>query len=327
MGSLLAQAADPTLAAADLALEEEEARQEARPYLGMSAIGNQCERQLWYGFRWAQKVRFSAFTLKLFADGHRTEDLLAERLRKVPGVTLNTHDPATGGQIGYRDLNGHFRGHIDGEMIGIIQAPKTWHIWEAKATNDRSFNALKRMVQKLGEKNALREWRPVYYAQSQLYMRYSGYTRHYTTVATPGGRDWTSVRTNYNEVEAQRQIAKAKRVIDAKEPPQRISTAPTSKACQYCDHKNLCHAGVLSDVNCRTCLHSSPAADGQWKCERWSDIIPLEHQRKGCAAHKFIPGLVPGEVISADAVSVTYRLSNGETWRNGEDVSDTHGAA
>src|SRR5690625_5842237 len=90
---------DPTLLAVD---EQMEARQQSRfrPYLGMSAIGGPCDRRLWLEFRWADKPRFEARTLYMFDDGHRTEDLMAARLRMVPGITLHTVDPSTGRQFG-----------------------------------------------------------------------------------------------------------------------------------------------------------------------------------------------------------------------------------
>jgi len=235
-------------------------------------------------------------------------------------LQLITIDPETGGQIGHRDLDDHFRGHADGHVLGLIQAPKTWHVWEAKSTNEKSFNALKRIIAKVGEKNALREWKPVYYAQACLYMKYSGYHRHYTTVSTPGVRDWVSIRTDFNEVEAQRQIAKARRIIDSNVPPSKVSTAPSAIPCKWCDFASICHHGEWASNNCRTCLHSTPVEGGDWHCDRWSNVIPIEAQREGCPAHKYIPDLVPGTVDSADELGVSYTLNDGTKWRNGEDV-------
>lgn len=318
-----------TLDAADAALEEREHQQPARPYLGMSGVGRadvwgenagqSCERQMWYQFRWAAKVRFDAATLKMFEDGHRTEALIADRLRMVPGISLITHDPATGGQIGYRDVRGHFRGHLDGTITGILEAPKTEHVWENKCCERKQYSKIKRLITKFGAKNALREWSPAYYAQAQLYMKYSGLTRHYMTVASAGGREWLSLRTEFNEVEAQRQIAKARRVIDAASPPDKISKAPGVHPCKWCDFADQCHNAVWSDINCRTCLHSTPVDEGQWLCERWHRIIAEDDQRQGCPTHKYIPDLVPGEVTGADSFGVTYQLWDGRVWRNGED--------
>ena len=43
-------------------------------------------------------IQDDADTLKRFADGHASEDIMAARLRQTPGVTLITLDPETGRQ-------------------------------------------------------------------------------------------------------------------------------------------------------------------------------------------------------------------------------------
>src|SRR5436305_400208 len=92
---------DPTLVAIDRALEERAAGKPRRYYLGATAIGDACERKLWYSIRPdVPKKPFDAASLKRFADGHHGEAVMAERLRMVPGVELWTADDQTGGQIG-----------------------------------------------------------------------------------------------------------------------------------------------------------------------------------------------------------------------------------
>lgn len=48
---------DPTLDAMDAAQETAQTKEKRRPYLGMSSLGNECSRQLFYGFRWAVNLR------------------------------------------------------------------------------------------------------------------------------------------------------------------------------------------------------------------------------------------------------------------------------
>src|SRR4051794_36032161 len=101
----------PTLEAMDAALE---AAQDAtaRTYLGLSQIGNPCDRHLFYSFRWAEARRMPASAIKAIEDGHRGEDVMAERLRMVPGIKLHTVDPSTGKQFAV-EHGGHVRGHLD----------------------------------------------------------------------------------------------------------------------------------------------------------------------------------------------------------------------
>ena len=316
----LPQPADPTLEAADRALEAKENAQRPRPYLGMSGIGEECSRKVFYRFRWCWPETFDALSLKRFADGHRTEDLQAERLRLVPGVTLLTVDPETGRQFGHRDLGGHFRGHMDGIISGILQAPVTVHVWEHKAVADKKQKELEDAKRTLGEKNALRKWNFTYYVQAVLYMHYSGLERHYLTCSTAGGRHTISVRTEPDPAEAMRQIAKARRIIFGDEPPERVSNDPNFYMCAKfdCSFFDICHGGKFPLRNCRTCLFAEPVEDGEgsWKCHRHDGNIPLDFQYAGCAEHRFNPALVPGEQTdaAADGSWVAYRLRSGADW-------------
>lgn len=307
---------DPTLEAADKALEEAEFSRPRRGYLGMSAVGHQCERNLWYGFRWVKKIKHNAEALKRFADGHHGEDVQAERLRMVDGVTLITVDPDTGKQFEFNDCDGHLSGHFDGAILGLMQAPKTWHVWEHKQVGEKKHNKLAALKAKLGEKNALKAWDEVYYTQAVLYMHYSGMTRHYLTCATPGGRTTISVRTDTDEAEALRIIAKSQRIVSANVPPERISNDPSWFICKWCDFGSVCHVGEFAERNCRTCLHSAPVENAEWLCNFHQTTLTRDEQRQGCPHHRYIPQLVNGEQIDVSGETVIYKMRNGEAWRD-----------
>lgn len=306
---------DPTLNAVDAAMENMQDKKQ-RPYLGMSSVGKVCKRALWYSFRWASPVSFDAETLRRFEDGHRTEDLEAARLRLVKGIQLHTVDPATGRQFEMQDFGGHFRGHMDGAIHGLIQAPATWHVWEGKCVNEKKQAALIKAKQVHGEKQALVEWDLIYYAQAQLYMHYSGMERHYLTVATPGGRHTVSCRTEYVKEDAEDFAAKAREVIFATSPLERISEKPDWYECKWCDHHAICHEQRIPRVSCRTCAHSTACENGTWKCEAHSITLSEQHQRGGCGDHLFMPSLIGAEMLDADTSKlpawVRYKTSDGE---------------
>jgi len=310
-------ATDPTLAACDAALEAKAAQEKPRAYLGMSSIGESCARKTWYRFRFAMREKFDVATLKRFADGHRTEELVIERLRLLDGITLVSHNK-DGSQIGYKDHDGHFSGHLDGDILGILQAPKTKHVLEVKCCSEKKFNELKKAVAELGEKQALKKWNPVYYTQAQCYLAYHNCTRHYLVVATPGGRDWMGVRTEYDAAHAIQAVAKAKHIIQSSEPLDKISNDPSYFECRYCSFSPVCHGGDMPDRSCRTCTHSSPVAQGMWHCQRFGKQLTLDEQIAGCPAHIFLKTLVPGEVIDADESSITYKLKSGAIWKDSE---------
>lgn len=313
---------DPTLMAIDRQMEAAQNRGGPRPYLGMSAIGGPCRRKLWYEFRWVRPASFDAATLKRFADGHLQEDVQAERLRMVDGVTLLTVDPETGRQFGYVDCDGHFKGHSDGKIHGLVQAPTQWSVWEHKSTGEDKLAKLVKAKREFGEKNALEQWDETYFGQAQLYMHYSGHHRHYLTCSTPGGRTTISVRTEYNRDAAERLIAKARQIIDSPTPPARLSDDPAFYRCRWCDHATACHKTAPEWVarNCRTCIFSAPVANGDWHCGHWNDTIPAHVQGTGCPQQRYLPDLVPGEQIDASpdgAEWIEYRLTDGTIWVDG----------
>lgn len=232
---------DPTIAAMKEICAQLGNNKERRDYLGASLIGDECVRKTWYEYNHFEKEPFSAETLFNFEDGHRTEDLIAQRLRFIPGIELWTHDEA-GKQFGFSDLDGKFRGHFDGVIRGILQAPKSLHIWENKTCAHKKYAEFQKAKQTYGEKGALKQWNIGYYVQAQLYMKYTKIDRHYLTVALAGGRDIDSCRTEYDRDVAEFYIARAKNVIEATEPPPRISDKSEFWMCRFCNFSKICHA-------------------------------------------------------------------------------------
>lgn len=244
MGNLTEYFGDPTLAAVDRAIEAAAANEPPRTYLGMSQIGKPCERELWYSIQPSiPRRKIDAASIKRFEDGYYGEDLMAKRLRMVPGVELHTHNE-DGSQFGFADFDGKFCGHMDGAIIGIIQAPKTWHVWEHKQVNEEKFKKFQKLKADLGEKKVLEQWDGVYYAQAVLYMEYSDMERHYLTVSTPGGRQFDSVRTDKNPRMAKALREKASRIITAITPPPRINDSPAFYLCKWCQYRDICHAAT-----------------------------------------------------------------------------------
>ncbi len=227
MGNLSFLYRSPVMLAIDEALEAQAKLEPSRTYLGMSTIGEPCERKIWYGLRFKRDIE--ARGIRCIQDGHTGELLMAERLRLVG---YNVFDQ----QIQFTDYDGKFIGHPDGKIV----LNKKTHIWEHKQVNEKKFKEF----QKLKEQDpytALEKWDEIYYAQAQLYMRYSGLERHYLTVATPGGRDYDDTRTRYSDRKAESLRDKARRIIEAETEPARLSDNPSFFKCKMCEHRSRCH--------------------------------------------------------------------------------------
>lgn len=229
---------DPTIRAMHEAMEAK-AEQRRGSSVSASMLGNPCERQIWYQMMGYPSPPIQASGLYAIEDGYLCEELIAKRLRMVPGVELETKD-AEGNQFGFVRMLGKFKGYIDGFIRGLIQAPATPHIWENKACNETKYKKLNQLIEAFGEKNALKEWDFVYYVQAQIYMGEFGLDRHYMTVCTPGGRAVVGLRTEFDPVFYRAQITKAERIIGAKEPPDRITAMKSHHVCKWCKFAEEC---------------------------------------------------------------------------------------
>lgn len=231
------QPKDPTLEAMKRAYMENN-QEDRRNYVGASSVGKPCARAIWYDFNGYPKPPHEVDTLWRFADGHRTEALVIERLRMVKGLQVWDTKP-DGTQFGFSALEGKFKGHIDGVILGLLQAPKTPHVLEVKCTS--KLKEFQKAKQAYGEKRALQKWNEVYFGQAQLYMHYLKLGRHYTVVASEGGREVDSCRTEYQPEVAEQLIDKADKIISSKTEPMRVSDKPDFFVCKMCEFRKVCH--------------------------------------------------------------------------------------
>ncbi len=277
-----------------------------RPHLGASQIGKSCERALWYDFRWVTRSGFPGRILRLFETGQLEEARIVRNLRRI-GATVLEVDPETGRQWRVEAHGGHFGGSLDGVALGLLEAPKTWHVLEFKTHGLKSFREL---VAK-----SVAEARPQHWAQMQIYMHLTGLTRAMYVAVCKDTDDLHVERVRADDDAAERLLAKASRVIHAARPPSRISGDPAWFECRFCDHHALCHGDAAAVVTCRSCLHAT-AVDGGWHCARHDTAIGEQEQRAACARHLYIPDLVPGEVVDAGDDHVVYRMRDGGPWIN-----------
>lgn len=308
----------PTIAAIDAAVASAEHRDFDHVVRG-SSIGK-CERHLWYRYRWAlPPEEFSGRMLRLFHTGHAEEARMVAWL-ELAGATVAAVDPDTGEQWEVVALDGHFKGHLDGVVAGLIEAPKTPHLLECKTHNTKSFEQLK--------KHGVAIAKPEHVDQMQAYMHLKGLTRGYYLAKCKDTDELHSERIEYNAAHALALMAKAERIRDASAPAARIGTAD-SFACRFCSSHPICHVGTMALRNCRTCLHSTPVANGSWHCDRHDRTLYMEDQRAGCPNHLYLPGLVPGAPVDADeeAEQVTYVLPDGRTWVDAGAATPSPGSA
>ena len=302
----------PTLAAIDAAVVGTADRDQDLVIRG-SSIGQPCERHLWYRFRWAHEPEtFGGRMLRLFDTGQVEEARMVAWLR-LAGIEVADVDPDTGEQWEVSAADGHFKGHLDGILTGLLEAPRTPHLLECKTHNEASF----RQLRKVG----LAVAKPVHLAQMQIYMHLAGLTRGYYLAKNKNDDELYAERVHHDAAHAGQLMAKIERILAAARALPKISEDAGSFACRFCASHGVCHQAEFALRNCRTCLHSTPVSggDARWWCERHDRELGLDDQRAGCALHLYIPDLVPAEQVdvAGDGSSVTYQLPDGRQWVDG----------
>ena len=277
-----------------------------RSHLGASLIGKACERALWYDFRWITKARFEGRVLRLFETGNREEERLVRNLRRT-GATVLEVDPETGRQFRVQAHGGHFGGSLDGVAIHLLEAPKAWHVLEFKTHSNKSFTDL--VAKKV------RESKPQHFAQMQIYMHLMGMNRAMYLAVNKDTDDLYVQRVEADVAYTEQLLEKARRIIFAPTPLPRISEEPSWYQCRLCDHADVCHGPRAAEINCRTCLHSTPV-EGGWHCDRHQKPLSEVDQRTGCEQHLYLPPLVPAAQVDAGEDWVDYEFPNGARWRD-----------
>ena len=282
----------------DRSWEKREAEtQHVREHLGASEIGKDCERELWYSFRWFGKEKFDGRMLRLFDTGKREEERLADDLRSA-GLTVNGASPDP--QHRFHMLGGHFSCEIDGALLGVPESHAVWHVLEAKTHNLSSFLKLTGFGDtKKGEAEYKRHvktghhmladtktHKPVHWYQMQAGMGFSGMTRALYVAKNKNDDKLAFERVRFEQRVFDSMVMKADRVIFSKSPPARISNVATGQDCRFCSFKGVCHYGDKADVNCRTCKHSHPERKGGWTCNLTGHALDVNKQIEGCGSYE-----------------------------------------
>lgn len=204
------------------------------PTLRASELGDVCDRKLWFKYNWVKPAeRFDGRMMRLFDRGNKEEDRFIKALEGIGVTVYDMQDEVQG-------LDGKLTGHIDGCALGLPEAPKTPHLLEFKTFNDKTFKEL--------QKKGVKEAKFQHYVQMQIYMHFKNLTRAMYMAINKNDDEIYTERVEYNKVFALAQIARAKRIVDAKSAPVRISDDPNWYECKFCRMWDICHGGKEYEV-------------------------------------------------------------------------------
>ena len=304
-------------------------KEPVRTYLGASTIGKECERELWYGFRWCSAEDFSGRMYRLFQTGHLEEPRIVEELEGIGCEVIATDE--NGGQIGVKSIGGHFAGHMDGVVRGVPEAPKTWHLLECKTfggtetQNSKDFEKVKKEGVKIAK--------PIPYAQMQTYMGENGLTRALYIGKKKATDELYSERIEIDPDYYKGVMEKAERIIRSSLPPERCTDRADDFRCKFCAASDLCwgrgeKALTLPAKSCRTCCHATPEIDegetwGRWSCSKHEKNLSKSDQIAACSDHLVLPALITFAEVS-DAGDEFIEFTNivdkrdRAVWRHGK---------
>jgi len=251
---------------------------EPRSHMGASIIGSDCERAIWYGWRWADAKLFSGQMLRLFNRGHLEEPRMMAMLELI-GCEVWSQD-SDGNQWRIFGYKGHYGGGTDAIIRGIPEMQNEVLLTECKTHNAKSFSAL---VDK-----GVRAAKFQHFVQMQQYM-FGLSLFHGLYMATNKDTDELYLEIVYFDIDiASIYFERAERLIDSQQLPKKISQDSSFWKCKFCDFQNVCHNKKIPLKTCRTCVHSKVMEEGKWACGFHGKFLTKHEQMAGCSHHSLM---------------------------------------
>jgi hypothetical protein len=275
---------------------------EFRSHLGASIIGSECARYVWNNFRWVTPRSVADPRMqRLWNRGHLEEPRFIAMLLML-GVEVWQYDEQ-GKQFRISWGEGHCGGSGDGVGRGIPDLdPGTAAVCEFKTHSEKSFTEL---AGKLPEWRAYRKdptrlhfpgqgvriAKFEHFVQMQVYMRKMGLAAAlYMAVCKNTDDVYAEIVTLDTEF-ADQFLDRGDKIYQLDKPPKKISESPGFWKCRFCDDRPTCHLGMTPAVNCRTCRHSKPVADGKWRCTLHDVELTKQAQLAACQSYSKNPAI------------------------------------
>lgn len=253
-----------------------------RSHLGASLIGHECQRYLWYTFRWFKHVRPHGRLARLSNRGHREEARFIEWLRGIGFEVWEVADD--GNQHRIKGVRGHFGGSLD----GICKPPERYALSEPMLfLNEFKTNGTGRGFQELKEKGVAVA-KPQHFMQMSTYGKFYGfkYALYMNICKNDDDLYIEIVELDWNLAEDG--LRRAEDIITAQFAPPRLSMQETYFKCKGCDFAGICHRGEPAVKNCRSCKWAEPIENAEWFCHNHNGVIPKDFIPKGCGQHSQI---------------------------------------
>jgi hypothetical protein len=225
------------------ALRRKNKSQPKRAYVGASGVGHECARSTQFEYAGApRKKDWSELTLRKFDFGHMGEELARQWFGDA-GFNLTQNSQRTGAAIGFSQMDGRFKGHVDGVFIDgpDLSAHGVGYpcLWECKSVGSKTYKEI--------EKKGLKAARPGYYAQVAIYQAYLDLTAHPAifTVTNLDSGEQLHLLIPFDAEEAQRMTDRAVSIVKATEAGELLPRPFPDKeffVCKMCAFAERCWA-------------------------------------------------------------------------------------
>ena len=240
-----------------------------REHLGASEIGAECDRAIWYGFRWRQKQDFDGRILRLFNRGKREEDVVYDDLEATGAQVFSK-------QVSFEMWGGHFAGSAD----GICVIGKENFVIEIKTANAKNWQNV--------HKSGVAVEKPQHYCQMQIYMGAVKLKRGIYICVNKNTDEIHAETIEFNQEEYDALVARAKSIVFSNSEPEKLTENAADYRCKQCPYWSACFENKEPDKNCRMCSFSVPNEDGGWYCAKHRKNLTKQEQEAACTDWKDI---------------------------------------
>lgn len=249
-----------------------------------SNLGGECVAKLWFAYRWAAKKQIPAKLQRIFDVGNASENRLVRYLREA-GWNVRDKDPSKIGsnfeQWNFKALEGHISAYLDalGDHPEFTQSEEI--VIEFKTMNKDKFN-------QVVAKQSIKLINYEYYVQHVMYLK--AYNKRYglMMIECKNTSEFYFEFIRRDDEVADRAMAVAHTVKDARQRPARIAESPTYSKCKTCDFLGVCHLGERMDKNCRSCVNCVAMEGGKFKCLRFGPIPGEQEILAACDCYEAI---------------------------------------
>ena len=204
------------------------ARFQQRRHLGLSQVGHECPRWLWFKHQGlVDETPPEGRVLRLFQLGRLTDDQMAIDLQSC-GFRLHSQQK----KVIFTQGDLKLEGSCDGIIEGLLESDRP-HLWECKSMADKLFSKLK--------KDGYEAYNPQYKAQCHCYALGLKLPRIYATVYNKNTSELYAERIKLDREFATKQLQRAFDIM-------REPVAPDQKLCpradwfqaKFCQFNKIC---------------------------------------------------------------------------------------